>query len=341
MKAAVLYEPRKLVIEEVENPQAKDGEILIKVLYALTCGTDLKTYERGHTMIKYPMIIGHEYVGEVIENRSKNEKIKKGDIVVGANSAPCFNCYYCKKENYSLCEKLNESLLGFTKPGCFAEYMVIPQRISEINLFKLNDYDYKRYASLEPLACVVHGWKYLNVKDEDYVLIIGSGPIGILHALMAKLYTKNVYLLGKHKERLSLINELGINTFDYDEYYKNLHEIKNHYYFDVVIEAVGTNEAWNLAFELVRKGGFLLLFGGLGPNSKAIFDATKIHYGEIKILGSFHHDPNSIKKSFELIRDKVIPIDKLITSEVNLEKIEFALNNMAKGWDMKVGIKIA
>jgi len=77
MKAAVLYEPRKLVIEEVENPQAKDGEILIKVLYALTCGTDLKTYERGHTMIKYPMIIGHEYVGEVIENRSKNEKIKK------------------------------------------------------------------------------------------------------------------------------------------------------------------------------------------------------------------------------------------------------------------------
>jgi Threonine dehydrogenase and related Zn-dependent dehydrogenases len=341
MRAAVLYKPRELRIEDVDYPNINEGEILVKVLYSLTCGTDLKTYERGHALIKYPVIIGHEYVAEVIRNKSENKEIKEGDIITGANSAPCFNCYFCIKKEYSLCENLNDMILGLTRNGSFSEYMVIPNRISKYNVYKVYEKDYKKYASLEPLACVIHGWKFLKAKDDDNILIIGSGPIGILHACIASFYTKNVILLGKHKERLDLIKSIGIKTLNYDEYKNNLENLKKGNRFDIVIEAVGTKESWNLAFDLVRKGGTVLLFGGLGPNSTITFDATKIHYGEVKIIGSFHHDPDSVKKAYELIKERKIPIEKLITSEVELDKLEEALISMANGKDMKVGVRIS
>lgn len=339
MKAAVLYKPGDLRIEDVKEPRIKEGEILIKVLYSLTCGTDLKAYERGHALIKYPVILGHEYVGEVIENKSDNKELKEGDIITGANSAPCYNCYYCRKKDYSLCENLHEIILGIAKNGSFSEYMVIPNRIAKYNIYKIYEKDFKRYASLEPLACVIHGWKYLKVNENDNIIVIGSGPIGILHAFLAKLHTPNVILLGKHKERIDLIRSMGIKVLDYEEYSNNLDKLKNEYKFDVSIEAVGTKDTWNLAFDLVRKGGTVLLFGGLGPNASVTFDSTKIHYGELKILGSFHHDPESVKNAYEIIKEKKIPVEKLVTSEVKLDQLESALINMAKGKDMKVGIK--
>jgi len=338
MKAALLKAIREIKIEEKEIPKPKNGELLIKVLYSLTCGTDLKAYERGHPYIKYPRIIGHEYVGEVIEKGSDVKNFEIGEIVTGANSAPCMNCYYCKKGNYNLCENLKDTLIGFTLDGSFAEYMIIPKRIVELNLFKIKEKNYKKYASLEPLACVVHAWNLLKVNDDDEVLIIGSGPIALLHAQLALSFTKKVHLLGKHESRLKLAKMLGVKVYDYEEYKDEIARLKEGEGYDIVIEAVGTIEAWNIAFELVRKGGSLVYFGGLKAGTQINLDAYKIHYGELKILGSFHHDPNSVKKAFELIKKNKVNTEMLITSERKVDELEQALLSMAKGEDMKVGI---
>jgi len=339
MKAAVLYGIKNLKIEEVEIPKPKEGEILIKVLYSLTCGTDLKTYERGHAFIKYPMIIGHEYVGEIIKVGENVKNFKEGDIVTGANSAPCFNCFFCNKKSYSLCENLSKNLLGFTVNGSFAEYMCIPKEIVNVNLYKVEDKNYKKYASIEPLACVIHAWEKLNVKEDDNVLIVGSGPIALLHLQVALLKTKNVFVLAKHKDRINKIKEFNVKVFDIEnENFKEEVFKENNKGYDLVIEAVGKEEAWKLSFEFVRKGGTLLLFGGLRKGIEISFDSYKIHYGEVKILGSFHHDPYSVKKCFELIKNNKINTEVLITNEMKLENLEEALLRMAEGKEMKVGI---
>ncbi|HLI46727.1 MAG TPA: alcohol dehydrogenase catalytic domain-containing protein [Geobacterales bacterium] len=337
MKAAVLKNIRELKIEEKEIPVPSKGELVIRLLYALTCGTDLKSYERGHPFLKFPRIIGHEYVGEVVAKGDLVKNFEIGDLVTGANSAPCGECFYCRKGNHNLCERLNETLLGFTLDGAFAQYMKVPRRIVEKNLYKIEERDYKKYASIEPLACVVHSWKFIDVKGDDNILIIGSGPIAILHSQLALNYSKNVSLLGKHDNRLSLARRLGIKVYDYEIYKQRLDELKEG--FDIVIEAVGTPEAWGMAFDLVRKGGSLLYFGGLKSGTQVSFDAYKIHYGELQIYGSFHHDPVSVRRAFELIKENKVDTKILITSERNLEEIESALLDMASGKDMKVGIK--
>ncbi len=335
MKAAVLYGIRDLRIEDREIPKIGEGEVLVKIKYALTCGTDLKAYERGHPYIKYPIILGHEYVGEVVEIGKKVESFEKGDLITSANSAPCYECFYCKKRLYNLCERLKENLIGFTVNGSFAEYMVVPERILKVNTFKISEKNFKKYACLEPLACVVHAWNLINVKEDDTVLIIGSGPIAILHAQVALKHSKMVTLIGKHESRLKIARKLGIEVLDLEQM-----QIKKNGY-DIVIEAVGSLEAWNMAFDLVGKGGSVLFFGGLKAGSNVCFDAYKIHYGEVKILGSFHHDPNSVKKAFEMIEKKLINTELIITSERKLEEIEKALEDMATGKDMKVGIILA
>jgi len=339
MKAAVLKDIGNLKIEEREIPNPNEGEVIIKLIYALTCGTDLKSYERGHPYLKFPRVIGHEYVGEIIAKGKDVKKFEIGDIVTGANSAPCGECFYCKKGNFNLCERLYENLIGFTIDGAFAEYMKIPRRIVEKNLYKIYEKDYSKYACIEPLACVIHAWKFFNVNEDDKILIIGSGPIGLLHAQVALNKSKHVYLLGKHEDRLNLAKKLNIKTFDFEVYKEKLEELKDKEGFDIVIEAVGTLEAWNIAFDLVRKGGILVYFGGLKSGTKISLDAYKIHYGELKILGSFHHDPDSVRIAYEMIKQGKVNTKMLITSERKLEDLENALIDMAKGKDMKVGIK--
>lgn len=332
MKAAFLYGIKDLRISDIDERKPKEGEIAIRVLYSLTCGTDLKTYERGHPYIVYPRILGHEYVGEIIAKGEGVKDFEIGDIVAGANSAPCFDCFYCKRNKFNLCENLKDSLLGFTKDGSFSEYMIIPSKIVKTNLFRIEDKEYKKYAALEPLACVVHGWNLLGQQDFENVLIIGSGPIALLHAQMAKRRSKNVILIGKHEERLKKARELGIEVHDLEK------EKEIDKKFELVIEAVGKQDAWEMAFNYVEKGSTVLFFGGLKYGSKVLFDAYKIHYEEIKLLGSFHHDPKSVKEAFELIRNGIINVPLLITSERRLEELKEALEDMAKGKEMKVGI---
>ena len=206
MHAINFYAPKNIKYETININDPKDGEVQVKIDTALTCGTDVKTYYRGHPVLikKIPSVFGHEFAG-TIEMVGKNVKnFKVGDRVVAANSAPCGKCFFCKKEEYNLCENLN--LLN----GAYAEYINIPKLIVEKNLYKIPDdlpFEYAAFA--EPLANVVHGIEKTNIKKGDIVGVIGLGPIGLMFVKLAKLKGAKVIAAGRNPMKLRLAKEFG------------------------------------------------------------------------------------------------------------------------------------
>jgi len=334
MKAAVFYEPNKIEIERVEEPKIGYGDILVKVLISLTCGTDVKLYKRGHPLVRPPRIIGHEFVGEIVKVGEGVREFKIGQRVVSANSAPCNSCFYCKIGRENLCENLNECIIGFTLDGSYAEYLRIPERIVRQNTFVVpEDVNLKRMALLEPLACVIHGQILGDIKIGDKVTIIGSGPIGLLHAKISSLRgAKEVIVMDYNQTRLDKAKEFGATKTIL---------IKEKDFFedsDVVIEAMGRPETWEMAIKICRKGGKVIFFGGCPPGTKASLDTKKVHYEELSLIGSFHHTPSSVLKAYHLLTNGKVEGEKLITDEMNLDKVKEALDTVSEKKNLKVAI---
>jgi L-iditol 2-dehydrogenase len=342
MKAARLYAPQKLIIEEVEEPKISDEEILIENKAALTCGTDLKMYKRGHPYAKLPLTIGHEFAGVIVKVGSKVKSFKEEDRVVAVNSAPCNICFYCKRGKQNLCEKIEEEMIGFTSEGAYAQYVKVPAKIVKQNTHVIPEHvSFEEAAILEPLACVVHGNQLLNLSIKDEVAIIGSGPIGLLHLQLVKAEGCKAIVIDLFKDRLKIAEELGadvtINASEVDAV-KEVKKLTNERGVDVAIEAVGLPETWRNAVALTRKGGATLLFGGCKPGDFVEFDASHIHYGELTIKGAFHHTPLAVEKALKLIASRTIKIDKMISCRMNLNCVEDALKLMSEGKAVKVAI---
>src|SRR5918911_704290 len=184
MTAAVLYGKEDVKIERVPIPRVARGEVLVKVEVALTCGTDLKVYQRGYhaRMIVPPALFGHELAG-VVEQVGPNVKgFKKGMRVVALNSAPCGMCFYCSRHQENLCEDL------LFNNGAYAEYIRIPRRIVESNMLAVpSAVSFENAAMGEPLACGMRRLHETKVEIGDTVTVIGGGPIGLMFMQVGKL----------------------------------------------------------------------------------------------------------------------------------------------------------
>lgn len=206
MLANILLKPGKVALRDLPLPGPSEGEILVKIKAALTCGTDLKAFKRGHPVIPMPGVFGHEFSGIVAQTGKGVRKFKAGDEIMAVHSAPCMKCRYCKKGLHNLCENIM-----YTKIlGAFAEYILLPSHIVRQNAFlKPRTLSFEEAAFLEPLSCVVHGMESLNIRKGDQVLVIGSGPIGLLHLLLLKTKGARVAVMDKHVEKLRMAKKLG------------------------------------------------------------------------------------------------------------------------------------
>ena len=250
MLAVRYYEPGKLRVEEVAIPEPGPGELVVKNFVALTCGTDVKMYKRGHMLTRPPQIIGHEFAGTVSAVGSGVTNFSVGMKVVAANSAPCNKCFYCRSHQPNLCEHLNDCMVGFTWPGTYAEYVRLPERIVRQNTFRVPDgVQLESVASLEPLACVVHGWDLVsNVPVGGTALIIGGGPIGLLHAQLARLGgARQVALCDVVSDRLKEAQKIGVDVTinsASEDLADRVRELTEDRGADIVVEAVGRRETW-------------------------------------------------------------------------------------------------
>ena len=209
MTAAVLYGKEDVKIEQVPIPTLDEGEVLVKVQVALTCGTDLKVYQRGYhaRMIVPPALFGHELAG-VIEEVGPNVKgFRKGMRVVALNSAPCGTCFYCSKHQENLCSDL------LFNNGAYAEYIRIPRRIVETNMLAIPKHvTFEEAAMVEPLACVLRGLHETKMEIGDSVAVIGAGPIGLMFVQVAKLAGCNVISVVKRESQVSGARRLGADS---------------------------------------------------------------------------------------------------------------------------------
>ena len=342
MKAVLYYKPGEIKYTEVEVPKVGSSDVLIKVDTALTCGTDVKTYKRGHPLLikEVPSAFGHEFAGTIVEMGPEVEGFKVGQRVVAVNSAPCNRCFYCRINKPNLCEDLD--LLN----GAYAEYILVPKRIVEQNMIILPDsVTFEEAAFTEPLAVVLHGIEHSDVDVGKTVGVVGLGPIGLMFVRLSKLRGARVIAMGRNPLKRKLAKEFGeadevvdlLAHSDPAAFIRDLTPEKRG--LDVVIEAVGMPEIWEKAISLTRKGGTINLFGGCESGTKIQIDTKRLHYDELKIVSVFHHTPYHVSKAFRLISNKLVDVRKLITENMPLKDLQLALEKHDRGEVIKVAIK--
>ena len=306
MTAAVLYGKEDVKIEKVPIPALESGEVLVKVNVALTCGTDLKVFQRGYhaRMIVPPALFGHELSGVIEEVGPGVRDFRRGMKVVALNSAPCGSCFYCLKHQENLCEDL------LFNNGAYAEYIKIPRRIVETNMLALpDDVSFESAAMTEPLACALRGLQETGADIGDTVTVIGAGPLGLMLIRVAKLNGCKVIAVTEGRGS------------------------------DIVIEAVGRPQTWQWAVDMVRRGGVVNFFGGCASGTKVELDTNRVHYSELTLKATFHHTPQTVRRAFALIAEKKIKSSDYVTGEAPLSKLQQVLQQMLdRGSQIKTAI---
>ena len=323
MQAAVLHGRQDIRIEDVPVPRAEAGELIVRVGAALTCGTDLKVFRRGYhaRMIVPPALFGHELAGTVVEAGAGVEGFANGSRVVALNSAPCGQCYFCKRGQENLCDDL------LFNNGAYAEFIRIPARIVSKNTLIVPDHVPLEHAALtEPLACAVHGFLDSNPHPEDTVAVIGGGPLGLMMVHVAALSGCNVIAIVKHDGQVEAARQLGAaHIIKSSSIQKAIRETRaltpNNRGVDIAIEAVGVPEAWEEAVEMVRKGGTVNFFGGCAVGTRVTLDTNRIHYSDITLRATFHHTPAICRKALELIASGRFQAGAFITGHAHLYEL--------------------
>jgi L-iditol 2-dehydrogenase len=322
MKAAILHGREDIRIEDVPPPPLRPGEVRVAVEAALTCGTDLKVFKRGYhaRMIVPPAVFGHEFAGTICEIGEGVLQWNIGDRVVVANSAPCGVCHYCVNGQENLCDDL------LFLNGAYAESIAVPQRLVEKNMLRLGPETRFRDAALtEPLACVVQGWDELNPRKGASVLIIGSGPIGLMFAAVAFHLKCRVTVAGRGR-RLETARQLGAHQIIEANGQADFQAAGQ---FDAVFEAVGKPEAWEVAARSVRKGGKVNFFGGCPSGTIVSLDTNLLHYSNLTLYSSFHHTPCAIRRALELIERGIVPAPLFVDGEAVLDELPDLFRSMA------------
>ncbi len=286
MRALRFHGPGDLRLEEVPRPEPGSGDVLVQIEVALTDGTDLKTYRRGHPLLlgSLPSPFGHEFCGI---------DVATGRRVVAANSAAGDD----RAEPPAL---LN---------GAYAEFLLVPERIATVNLLPVPPGLAPELAAMiEPLACCLRGVERAEIRSGDRVAIVGAGPIGLMLCACVADAGGRPELVGGRPERRELAPLFGAVAGDGEG-------------AEVVIEAAGTEEAWQQAVELVRPGGTVVFFGGRERGSELRVDTYRLHYEELTLRGAFHHAPRHVRAALAFLASGARPFERLITHRVGLEGV--------------------
>jgi len=332
MRAAVLHAREDVRIEEIAPRPLQPGEVRVRIEAALTCGTDLKVYRRGYhaRMIVPPAVFGHELAGTIIEVRDGSRGAaagwKTGDRVVAANSAPCGDCFWCRKGQENLCADL------LFLNGAYAESIVIPARLAERNLLRLKpETSFRDAALVEPLACVVQGIQDSGVQAGQSILVIGAGPIGLMFVALTRHLGCVVSVAGRGARRLQTARCLGAERVFDVAGQREWESAARASDYDVVIEAVGKPDTWQEAVRLVRKGGTVNFFGGCPSGTTVTLDTGLLHYSNLTLLASFHHTPRTIRRALEFIESGVIRASDFVDGDCPLSQLPSLFRFMAAG----------
>jgi L-iditol 2-dehydrogenase len=328
MRAWVQTNLNKFEERDLPVPKAAPGEVVVRVRAALTCGTDLKLLRRGHSRIALPVTMGHELCGEVVEVGKGADQDLLGKRVVPGISGPCGKCADCRRGFPNLCPVGH----GDRFWGAFAEFARIPKGVVAANLHRppasLSD---EAAAFLDPLAAVLHGWSRLGAPGPDRLLIYGAGGLALLWAATARARGARAIVAGRRPERLSLAVGLGAEALDLDRHEAEDLLSRTGTLPDAAIDCTGDPAVWMRLPNLVRDGARVLLFGGCGPGAKVTFDADRLHYAEISLIGSFHYTPEEARAAMAMLAAREIDPRPLVTEAGSFSDLPRFLDAQKRG----------
>ncbi|KMO87825.1 alcohol dehydrogenase [Megasphaera cerevisiae DSM 20462] len=342
MKAAIYKDIGNIVIEEIKTPHAGAGELLVQVKACAICGGDLRTFRYGHQAIHPPMVLGHETSGVVVEVGTGIDRYAVGDRVIVAPGIGCGHCSYCLSGNQHLC--YHRRTIAHHYNGGFAEYVLIPAiavQAGNVN-FIPTETDYLSASLAEPLACVINGQEAMHIQLGDTVAVIGAGPIGLMHAELAKASgAGKVFLINRSAARLESAKPLGydgyINSGSCDAV-QAVEELTGGRGANVVIVTVGSAAAQRMGMQMASKMGKVCLFAGLPKDSPMVeLDANRIHYRQIALYGTFSSAPRHNALAIEMIRSGKINVDQILTHVVSLDDICYGIKLV----ENRAGLRVA
>jgi len=318
MMKALHFDGNNLKLSEVPIPKPREGEALVKVKYSGICNTDLEIL-KGY--MDFKGIIGHEFVGIVVQSPQPEWQDK---MVVGEINISCGKCEYCSQGLTRHCP--DRSVLGIQgKQGVMAEYVTLPLR----NLHVIPDAVKPQHALFtEPLAAACEIFEQIQMRSDYRVLLIGEGKLGQLIARVTKLYTSNLVVLGKHRQKLDLLRKLGINTVQSDDFKNGSGN------FHVVIEATGSWHGWELALQAVRPRGFIILKSTYAGEHK--FNLVPLVIHEITILGS---RCGPFPLALQLLAKKKVLVHDLITASLPFSDWDLAFDKASRHDSLKIIMK--
>ncbi|MEP7453452.1 zinc-dependent dehydrogenase [Phyllobacterium sp. SB3] len=342
MRAGLLNAPNELSFETVADPFLNEGDMLIKVKAATICGTDIRIFRGRKTAgVRYPSILGHEFAGEIVETGGHSD-FKCGEAVAVCPAIPCGYCDHCKRGLENICQNL--TAIGYEIDGAFAEYIRIPTHaVRSRNVFKLPaGLSWEKAALVEPLACVLNGQEKIEVTVGDIVVVLGAGPIGLLHVKLARLSgAYRIIVSEPNAQRRQASLDAGADIAidpGTEDLNAIVREQTNGLGADKVIVAIGVPKLANDALSLARHRGKVSLFAGFSKSEMATMDVNLIHYNEIIVTGSFGLNRLQFEKSLNMIAAGHVEVDSMLTHRFDLKDINEALATAERGDAVKVAI---
>lgn len=343
MKAALLEGPKNMRIADMPEPAVRNGTVLLRVRVCGICGSDMKFYNYGDRVKKFPQILGHEVAGEVVEIGGEARNFSIGDRIALRNEVQCGRCPACLKGLENVCENI-EDIIGVTIPGGLAEYMLLTEEIIEKGLANKmpEKMKYEEGALAEPLGCVVNGLEFARMGEGKSVLVIGAGPVGCMTINLARIMgASKIVVVDKNQKRLDMTRAFGSDNSIYSEnngFLEEVLELTGGRGYDVVMSACSDNKAHEKAILAAGRGGFVNLFGGVakGLDDSVSFPNNFIHYRQCSVGGTFSQTRSHHKRALQYLATGKIKTDKIITHKFGLDEVEKAIKTVQNQEGLKV-----
>jgi alcohol dehydrogenase len=328
---AVVMSKVGVEVEEVDQPKVTNDSVLVKVMAAGICGTDLAIIS-GHLKVPLPLVLGHEFTGDVVKVGHNVKTVSVGSRITSEINLTCGQCFFCNAGIPTHC--LNRKAIGIDVDGAFAEYIVVPAK----NIHRLpNSTTYEEGVFIEPLAAAIQTMKMSKVKPRTAVVVLGDGRLGqlVVQAIKAIVPSLKLFLVGKHDLKLTMAKKLAaidltVNATHEDPVRAIMSETGG-LGADIVVEATGNPDALNLALSLVRHRGTIALKSTHGQ--PIIVDATQVAVRELTLQGS---RCGPFDEAIRMLKEGKVKVRPLISARYQLVRVEEALEVAKKPETLKV-----
>lgn len=329
MRVAMWYSNSDVRLEEMPKPKIGPGELLVRVEACGLCGSDVMEWYR---LDRAPLVLGHEIGGQIVEVGEGVERYKEGDRVTVAHHVPCNSCRYCLSGNHTVCDTLRTTNLF---PGGLAEYLRVPEINVAQGVFLLPDsMSYEIATFAEPIACVTRGLRKAIMKPGNTVLVLGSGIAGLLYIQVARILgAEKVISTDISDYRLEAAKMMGadIRVRAEEDIPAVIRDNNSGCLADTVIVSTGAVSAINQAFKCVERNGTILFFAPTGPDITIPFSINDMFWrNDMTITTSYAASPADYQAALDLIKDSNIPVEKMITHRLPLEKAGYGFKLVAE-----------